>query len=82
MDPNERLGYQRELQILKGTSHPFIIKYKDEFLYKENNSCIVTQFASGGDLKSMMERQINFTEDEAMNYFTMILVGLHYLHKK
>jgi serine/threonine protein kinase len=29
-----------------------------------------------------MERKKNLTEDEAMNYFTMILIGLHYLHSK
>jgi len=27
----------------------------------------------------MKEKQ-TFTEDEVMNYFTMILIGLHYLH--
>ncbi len=29
-----------------------------------------------------MEQQVNFTEDDAMHYFSMILVGLHYLHTK
>ena len=30
----EQLGYDRELQILKETDHPFVIKYQDEFEYK------------------------------------------------
>ncbi len=29
----EKLGYDRELQILKETDHPFVIKYEDEFIY-------------------------------------------------
>jgi serine/threonine protein kinase len=29
----------------------------------------------------MKEKQ-TFTEDEVMNYFSMILIGLHYLHSK
>ena len=30
----EKLGYDRELQILKETNHPFVIKYQDEFMYQ------------------------------------------------
>ena len=29
-----------------------------------------------------MEIEKKFTEDEAMNYFTMILLGLNYLHNE
>jgi serine/threonine protein kinase len=29
-----------------------------------------------------MEKKKIFTEDEAMYYFSMILIGLHYLHSK
>jgi hypothetical protein len=44
---------------------------------------------SGGGLgigqtyfEAFMKKKITFTEDEAMHYFTMILISLHYLHKK
>ena len=30
----EKLGYDRELEILKETDHPFVIKYQDQFEYK------------------------------------------------
>ncbi len=53
-------------------SYPFIVEYKEQFLYKEK-ACIVTEFATDGDLKSLMEKQINFSEDGAMEFFTMIL---------
>ena len=29
MDEVEKLGYERELQILRATTHPFIIKFKE-----------------------------------------------------
>ncbi len=29
-----------------------------------------------------MKKKMIFSEDEAMHYFTMILIGLHYLHSK
>ena len=30
----QKLGYDRELQILNETDHPFVIKYQDQFEYK------------------------------------------------
>jgi serine/threonine protein kinase len=38
---SEKVGYDRELQIIQETSHPFVIKYLEEFLYKDK-LCIVT----------------------------------------
>lgn len=66
--------------MLQETSHPFVVKYLEEFIYKDK-LCILTQFASGGDLNSFMKAQKDITEKEALYYFTMILIGLHYLHK-
>jgi serine/threonine protein kinase len=51
----EKLGYDRELQILQETSHPFVVKYMEEFVYKDR-LCIVTKFASGGDLDTLMKK--------------------------
>ncbi len=42
----------------------------------------MTEYASDGDLNKYMQEKRNFTEDEAMYYFTMILLALHYLHGK
>ena len=53
----------------------------EEFVYQDK-LCIVTKFASGGDLDALMKKKKTFTEDEAMHYFTMILIALHYLHSK
>ncbi len=42
----------------------------------------MTKFASGGDFEKFMNSKENFTEDEALEYFTMILLGLDFLHSK
>jgi serine/threonine protein kinase len=33
MDSLDQLGYDRELKILQETSHPFVIKYMEEFVH-------------------------------------------------
>ena len=80
MTSKEEMGYERELEILKEAEHPFIIEYIEEFPYK-NLLCIVTKLASGGDLEKYM-RNKKFSEDEAMSFFAMILLGLDFLHSK
>ena len=82
MDKLEQLGYDRELDILQKTSHPLVIKYMEEFIYKGETLCIVTQFANGGDFDSFMKKKKNFSEEEALYYLTMLLLALEYLHFK
>ncbi len=68
--------------IMQKTSHPFIIKYVEEFLYQNKTLCIVTQFANGGDFEQLMKMKKHFSEEEALYYFTMLLITLEYLHLK
>ena len=44
--------------------------------------CIITQLATGGNLDALMKQKKILSEDEGMKFFTMILIGLHYLHSK
>ena len=55
MDYEDKLAYERELDILESMTHPLIIEFKEQFLYKEK-VCLVTEFASDGDFKSLMEK--------------------------
>ena len=75
------MSYKRESKILKLSDHPFIISFIEEFPYKKKH-CIVTKFASGGDLEKYMRTKKEFTEDEALEFFAMILLGLDFLHSK
>ncbi len=82
MSEHHRKNYESELEILKTLNHPFVIKYMEEFVYKQKSLCIVTQFAHGGDLDSLMKKKVIFTEEEALHYFTQIVIALEYLHEK
>jgi serine/threonine protein kinase len=80
MNQLQKLGYDRELDILQKTSHPLVIKYMEDFIYKGETLCIVTQFANGGDFESFMKKKKNFSEEEALYYLTMLLLSLEYLN--
>ena len=54
----------------------------EEFIFKGETLCIVTQFANGGDFDSFMKKKKNFSEEEALYYLTMLLIALEYLHSK
>ena len=55
------------------------MKYIEEFMHK-GSLCIVTKLASDGDFDKLMKAKENFTEVEALEYFTMILISLDFLH--
>ena len=42
--------------------------------------CIITQLATGGNIDALMKQKKILSEDEGMYFFTMILIGLDYLH--
>jgi len=82
MSEKQKLSCERELDILRLIEHPFVIKYITEFLFKQAKLCIVTSLASKGTFESFMQKKKIFTEDEALYYFTIILIALHYIHSK
>ncbi len=50
MNSEHKLGIERELEIMQKSNHPFVIKYYEHFIYKEK-ICILTEYASGGNLE-------------------------------
>ena len=67
------------MEILKTTNHPFVIKYIEEFV-NLGSLCIVTEYASEGNFEKMMKDK--FTDVKALEYLTMILISLEFLHKE
>ena len=47
----EREDSKKEETILKSVDHPFIIPWIESFVYQQKNLCIVSKFASVGDLE-------------------------------
>ncbi|VEL16238.1 unnamed protein product [Protopolystoma xenopodis] len=64
--------------------HPNIVKYCVSF--EEENGClhIVMEYCNGGDLYSKINAQkgILFSEDQVMDYFVQISLGLKHIHDR
>ena len=49
-------------------------------MYEQKNLCIVTKFAAGGDLNNYIAKNKNLSEEQALQFFAMLLLGVDYLH--
>ena len=69
----------REGRVLAALDHPNIISYKESFMVGRNQLCIVTDYADGGDLQSLIEARRSsgrhFSEDEVLDLFVQICLG-------
>ena len=81
----ERDSARKEVSILGALKHPNIIEYKNSF---EDGGflCIVMAFAEGGDLtgkiKSQMALRKGFGEDQILDWFVQICLGLKHVHDR
>ncbi|KAI1080255.1 hypothetical protein F5B20DRAFT_589687 [Whalleya microplaca] len=73
------ISIEREVAILKVTTHPNIVKLYDIW---ENRSEIylVLQYVEQGDLFEYINRMGRLSETETMAYFRQILSALEYMH--
>ena len=67
---------------MKKADHPFLIEYIDDFEYKKKEYCIITKFASEGNLKNLMKKKnlIGFSEKEALVYLAQMLISIEFMH--
>eukprot|EP00347_Sterkiella_histriomuscorum_P016135 403354356 len=75
-----------EVRVLASIDHPNVIGYRDAFVDKDDNSlCLILEYADGGNLQEYIEflEQKNklMPEQEALNIFIQIILGLRALHK-
>jgi serine/threonine protein kinase len=56
MDEKEMLSYERELDFLQKTSHPFVVKFIEEFLFQEKK-IFIFELATEGDLVQHMQKK-------------------------
>jgi len=64
--------------------HPFIIQYIEDLLFVGKDIkryCIITGFASEGDLENVLKKYGKMNEDQALDFCVMILLGLDFIHK-
>ncbi|EAY04711.1 CAMK family protein kinase [Trichomonas vaginalis G3] len=78
--PEEKLRFEREVNVIIKMNHPGIIKIHD-FIIDANYFYLVMDYCSGGTLLSQVG--INkLTEDAAKPLFKQILETVHYIHSQ
>ncbi|CAG9335337.1 unnamed protein product [Blepharisma stoltei] len=68
-----------EIEILKLSSHPKIIKYKETFDSKRY-SWIITELIEGGQLLDLINKKRKFTDNEAKKVIKQLLEIVSHLH--
>eukprot|EP00743_Colponemidia_sp_Colp-15_P002605 GILK01002822.1.p1 GENE.GILK01002822.1~~GILK01002822.1.p1 ORF type:complete len:897 (-),score=171.16 GILK01002822.1:188-2878(-) len=85
MDKKQRDESLNEVRVLSAMRHPYIVTYRESFQDK-GSLCIVMDFCEGGDLYSRITKKKQsggrFTEDEVLDWFTQICLGLKHVHDK
>ncbi|MCR5430629.1 MAG: serine/threonine protein kinase [Eubacterium sp.] len=72
-------GLERELNVLKNTSHPNLPKIYD--LIKENDSFfLIMEIVNGENLKSIVDRKGPLKKKEIKHVMKQVCSGLYYLH--
>ena len=71
-----------EYKILLKIYHPFIIQLKGINTKDPKALYYLFEFIQGGDLLSLLERNLKFPEEQAKFYTASILTVIDYLHKK
>ena len=84
INEKEKKQINNEVSLIKNLNHPNVISYKDSFNDQDNYFNIVTKFCEGGDIYSKIQKQKEendyFNEEQILNWFVQILLGLNYIH--
>lgn len=75
---------QREIDIMKTVTHPFLIKYVDDFKGNDLNTpsyFLVMEFAEGVTLQKLIKNKALTGEDIVISIFRNILEGIKALHQ-
>jgi len=79
----EREDALKESRVLSQLRHPYIVRYRENFL-EDGWLCIVMDFCEGGDLsdriKKMRSQRKSFPEEQVLRWFTQAILALKYIH--
>ncbi len=81
MPDEEKRAFKREIDAMKKFESPFIVKLLEAF-EQNDHFYLATKYADGGSLNKHLETYQNkkLPIDEAVRFFTMICLGLNYIH--
>jgi NIMA (never in mitosis gene a)-related kinase len=79
----EREDALKESRVLSQLRHPYIVRYRENFL-EDGWLCIVMDYCEGGDLsdriKRMRSQRKSFPEEQVLRWFTQAILALKYIH--
>ena len=75
-------NYKKEINVLKQSNNPHIIKYKNSYI-KNNQLWIIIEYCDGGSIFDLMQiTKKKLKEVEISKIIKMVLKGLIYLHSQ
>lgn len=85
MSAKEKQEVQVEIDVLSHLNSPCIVQYHEHFTHKKG-TCIVMEYADGGDLSDQIDHAKNagryISEDAILNWFVQICMGLKHCHDR
>merc|ERR1719428_924821 len=79
----EREDALKESKVLSQLRHPYIVRYRENFL-EDGWLCIAMDYCEGGDLsdriKQMRAQRRTFPEEQVLRWFTQAILALKYIH--
>jgi serine/threonine protein kinase len=82
LDPKIVEHLYNEYKILLIIYHPFILQLKGINTKDPKALYFLFEFVQGGDLSSLLERNLKFSEEHAKFYAASLVTVIDYLHKK
>lgn len=80
MGKNQLDSLKKEQQVFGVVTGEYVVKAIFSFVH-ETFLCIVMEYMKGGDLSSLLEEYVLFSEDFSRFYTAEIVLALEYLHK-
>eukprot|EP01006_Ploeotia_vitrea_P039021 TRINITY_DN66304_c1_g1_i1.p1 TRINITY_DN66304_c1_g1~~TRINITY_DN66304_c1_g1_i1.p1 ORF type:complete len:455 (-),score=74.08 TRINITY_DN66304_c1_g1_i1:362-1726(-) len=86
MNKKDKRSSENEVRMLQQLDHPFIVKFVDSFVDKNEIMYIIMEYADGVDLSAKIKQQRRtrkyFSEDQVMLWFSQLALALDHLHEK
>ncbi|XP_034741989.1 serine/threonine-protein kinase Nek5 [Etheostoma cragini] len=83
MSVREKEASKKEVMLLSKMKHPNIVSFIKSF-HERSSLYIVMEYCDGGDLmnKINMQRGVFFTEEQVVDWFVQICLGLKHIHDR